>query len=42
MKKVVDDFNLNKWLGQEQARTLLMQAGFRGPAPTSPICSSAW
>jgi tight adherence protein C len=33
MKKVVDDFNLNKWLGQEQARTLLMQAGFRGQAP---------
>lgn len=33
MKKVVDDFNLNKWLGQEQARTLLMQAGYRGQAP---------
>jgi len=33
MKKVVDDFNLNKWLGQEHARTLLMQAGFRGQAP---------
>ncbi|MFZ2066042.1 MAG: type II secretion system F family protein [Xanthobacteraceae bacterium] len=33
MKRVVDDFNLNKWLGQEQARTLLMQAGFRGQAP---------
>jgi tight adherence protein C len=33
MKRVVDDFNLNKWLGQEQARTLLMQAGYRGHAP---------
>ena len=33
MKRVVDDFNLNKWLGQEHARTLLMQAGFRGQAP---------
>jgi tight adherence protein C len=33
IKRVVDDFNLNKWLGQEQARTLLMQAGFRGQAP---------
>jgi len=33
MKKVVDDFNLGKWLGQEQARTMLMQAGYRGQAP---------
>jgi tight adherence protein C len=33
MKRVVDDFNLNKWLGQEQARTMLMQAGYRGQAP---------
>jgi tight adherence protein C len=33
MKRVVDDFNLNKWLGQEKAHTLLMQAGFRGQAP---------
>jgi tight adherence protein C len=33
MKRVVDDFNLNEWLGQEHARTLLMQAGFRGQAP---------
>jgi tight adherence protein C len=33
MKKVVDDFNLNKWLGQDEARTMLMQAGFRGQAP---------
>jgi tight adherence protein C len=33
MKRVVDDFNLNKWLGQDQARTMLMQAGYRGQAP---------
>jgi tight adherence protein C len=33
MKKVVDDFNLSKWLGQEQARTMLIQAGYRGQAP---------
>ncbi len=33
MKKVVDDFNLSKWVGQEQARTMLMQAGYRGQAP---------
>jgi tight adherence protein C len=33
MKRVVDNFNLNKWLGQEQARTMLMQAGYRGQAP---------
>jgi len=33
MKTVVDNFNLNKWLGQEQARQMLMQAGYRGQAP---------
>ena len=33
MKRVVDDFNLNKWLGQEHAHTLLVQSGFRGHAP---------
>src|SRR5579862_6211683 len=33
MKTVVDNFNLNKWVGQEQARSMLMQAGFRGQAP---------
>jgi tight adherence protein C len=33
MKKVVDDFNLSKWVGQEQARTMLIQAGYRGHAP---------
>jgi len=33
MKRVVDNFNLSKWVGQEEARTLLVQAGFRGHAP---------
>jgi len=33
MKTVVDNFNLGKWVGQDQARAMLMQAGFRGQAP---------
>jgi tight adherence protein C len=33
MKKVVDNFNLSKWVGQEEARAKLVQAGFRGQAP---------
>jgi tight adherence protein C len=33
MKTVVDNLDLNKWLGQEEARALLMQAGYRGQAP---------
>src|SRR5438270_159437 len=33
MQTIVDQFNLNKWVGQEQARDLLMQAGYRGQAP---------
>ncbi|MGB7035817.1 MAG: type II secretion system F family protein [Xanthobacteraceae bacterium] len=33
MKRAVDNFNLSKWVGQEEARTLLVQAGFRGQAP---------
>jgi tight adherence protein C len=33
MKTIVDNLDLNKWLGQEQARTMLMQAGYRGQAP---------
>jgi len=33
MKRVVDNLDLNKWLGQEQARAMLMQAGYRGQAP---------
>jgi tight adherence protein C len=33
MKRVVEQFNLTKWLGQEQAREKLIQAGYRGQAP---------
>src|SRR5712672_1224097 len=33
MQTVVDRFNLSKWVGQETARGLLVQAGFRGQAP---------
>jgi tight adherence protein C len=33
MKRVVDQFNLNKWVGQEEARAKLVQAGYRGQAP---------
>ncbi len=33
MKTIVDNLDLNKWLGQEQARSMLMQAGYRGQAP---------
>ena len=33
MQTVVTQFNLNKWLGQEQARAKLVQAGYRGQAP---------
>jgi tight adherence protein C len=33
MKTVVDNLDLNKWLGQAKARTMLMQAGYRGQAP---------
>ena len=33
MKRIVDQFNLNKWVGQEQAREKLIQAGYRGNAP---------
>ena len=33
MKTVVDQFNLNKWVGQEEARTMLIQAGYRGQGP---------
>jgi tight adherence protein C len=33
MKNVVDNFNLSKWVGQETARAMLVQAGFRGQAP---------
>jgi tight adherence protein C len=33
MKTIVDNLDLNKWLGQEEARAMLMQAGYRGQAP---------
>jgi tight adherence protein C len=33
MRTIVEQFNLSKWVGQEQARALLVQAGYRGPAP---------
>jgi tight adherence protein C len=33
MLTIVEQFNLNKWLGQEEARALLIQAGYRGQAP---------
>src|SRR5262245_23881508 len=33
MKTVVDQFNLAKWVGQEEARAKLVQAGYRGHAP---------
>jgi tight adherence protein C len=33
MKTVVEQFNLAKWLGQEEARALLVQAGYRGQGP---------
>jgi len=33
MQKAVDSFNLSKWVGQEEARAKLVQAGYRGQAP---------
>jgi pilus assembly protein TadC len=33
MKTIVDNFNLSKWVGEEQADTMLLQAGYRGHAP---------
>jgi tight adherence protein C len=33
VKRVVDQFNLAKWVGQEEAREKLVQAGYRGHAP---------
>ncbi|MGB9368280.1 MAG: type II secretion system F family protein [Xanthobacteraceae bacterium] len=33
MKRIVDQFNLTKWVGQEEAREKLVQAGYRGQAP---------
>jgi tight adherence protein C len=33
MQRVVNQFNLAKWVGQEEARDKLIQAGYRGNAP---------
>ena len=33
IQTIVDQFNLNKWVGQEGARLRLIQAGYRGQAP---------
>jgi tight adherence protein C len=33
VKAIVDGFNLTKWVGQEEARLKLVQAGYRGQAP---------
>jgi tight adherence protein C len=33
MNTVVQNFNLSKWVGQEAARMMLVQAGYRGHAP---------
>ena len=33
VRAVVDQFNLSKWLGQEESRLKLQQAGYRGEAP---------
>jgi tight adherence protein C len=33
MQRAVENFNLNKWIGQEEAREKLVQAGYRGQAP---------
>lgn len=33
VQKVVEDFNLGKWVAQEEARDKLVMAGYRGQAP---------
>ena len=33
MKTIVENFNLSKWVGQEEAHIMLVQAGYRGQAP---------
>ncbi|HML06795.1 MAG TPA: type II secretion system F family protein [Xanthobacteraceae bacterium] len=33
MKTIVENFQLSKWVGQEEARAMLVQAGYRGQAP---------
>ncbi len=41
MKQVVEQFQLGKWLGTDDARAQLTMAGYRGPRPRSASCSSA-
>jgi tight adherence protein C len=33
MKTIVENFNLRKWVGQEEAHAMLVKAGYRGQAP---------
>jgi tight adherence protein C len=33
MKTIVENFNLRKWVGQEEAHGMLVKAGYRGQAP---------
>jgi tight adherence protein C len=33
VQRIVDQFNLSKWVGQEEARLKLIPAGYRGQAP---------
>src|SRR3954468_12337929 len=33
VQAIVENFNLAKWVGQEEARLKLVQAGYRGQAP---------
>ena len=33
MQTVVEKFKLSDWLGEEKARTMLVQAGYRGQGP---------
>jgi tight adherence protein C len=33
MKAIVENFNLSKWVVQEEARAMLVRAGYRGQAP---------
>ena len=43
VSKVVEDFNLTKWLAQEAARDKLIMAGYRGQAPLFHLsCSCAF
>jgi tight adherence protein C len=33
MKTIVENFNLSKWVGQDEAHAMLVKAGYRGQAP---------